>query len=246
MKNLTTQEISLITIKTGIYKIRINNKEYIGSSRNLKSRLRHHLRSLKRNEHHNKTMQNLYNKYKDVYFEIIEECNVEELLIREFYYIKLISPYINHILDPLSNERDEIYKKRLSNGLKKTFKQGRQIHNKRKVYKYDLSGVYLEEYESIIAARNSVGAKSSGAIVSVCKNQTTSANGFIWSYNKLETIVPKSSNYKVKKVTQLTLDGEIIKEWDSATEVLSVLGISNINRAIKNNLTAGGYKWKFT
>ena len=102
--------------KCGIYKILINNKIYIGSSKNIKNRLNTHLKTLRNNTHHNHTMQNLYNKYKDeIYFEIIEECLENVLLVREKYYIDLLKPYINHILDPINLNRDYITKERIKN-----------------------------------------------------------------------------------------------------------------------------------
>ena len=82
MKLLNTETIQEATSLIGIYKIKINDKEYIGSSRNIKHRLKHHLQSMKNKKHHNRTMQNLYNKYGDnkIYFEIVEECDVEILI----------------------------------------------------------------------------------------------------------------------------------------------------------------------
>ena len=62
--------------KSGIYKITnlINNKLYIGSSINLKSRKWKHFRDLEKGKHANIILQNSYNKHgKDVFkWEIIE------------------------------------------------------------------------------------------------------------------------------------------------------------------------------
>ena len=112
MKTLTTDSIKIALNRVGIYKIKIIDKEYIGSSCNIGSRLKHHLWSLQHLKHHNRTMQNLFNKYgiNNIYFEIIEECSEEVLIEREAFYIKTLNPYINHILDPQSLVRDEVYK----------------------------------------------------------------------------------------------------------------------------------------
>lgn len=50
-----------------------------------------------------------------------------------------------------------------------------------------------------------------------------------------------------KPVDQYSLNMEFIKHWDSLEDVQCVLGIckANICRAIKNNKTAGGYRWKY-
>ena len=50
--------------------------------------------------------------------------------------------------------------------------------------------------------------------------------------------------HKLQPVLQYTIDNIFIKKWKSITQASKELGISNINRAISNNLTAGGYRWK--
>jgi hypothetical protein len=50
--------------------------------------------------------------------------------------------------------------------------------------------------------------------------------------------------YKLQPVLQYTTDNIFIKRWESITQASKELGISNINRAISKDLTAGGYRWK--
>lgn len=75
----------------GIYKIEnlIDNKVYIGQSKNLKSRLDGHKSCLKYNHHSNIYLQRAYNKYgeENFKFEIIEECEEDKLTEREQYWI---------------------------------------------------------------------------------------------------------------------------------------------------------------
>jgi group I intron endonuclease len=75
----------------GIYKIVNvkNNKIYIGSSVNLKSREKRHFWMLRKNIHDNNYLQHSYNKYgKDTFlFDIIEICSYEELIVKENFYI---------------------------------------------------------------------------------------------------------------------------------------------------------------
>lgn len=40
-------------------------------------------------------------------------------------------------------------------------------------------------------------------------------------------------------------EGNFIKEWNSITEASNNLSTSNIQRTIKYNRTAGGFKWKY-
>lgn len=247
MEKLNTETLKTALKCIGIYKIKINDKEYIGSSCNIGHRLKHHLWSLENLKHHNRTMQNLYNKYgiENVYFTIVEQCSDEILIEREAYYIKTLSPYINHILDPQILVRDNVYKQRLSVAKKKAYANGLKPHNLRAVHKYSLDkGEYLESFESLTAAANSVNLKSVNSIKAVCNSKQTSAGGFIWSYNKVSLVFSRNKKYKLEPVLQYTTDDILIKKWESITQASKELGISNINRAISKDLTAGGYRWK--
>ena len=81
-------------MNSGIYKIInvLNNKMYIGSTKNFKKRFQTHLRMLRKNKHHSIKLQRAYNKYgeENFKFEIVEECEYTKNLIieRENYYIK--------------------------------------------------------------------------------------------------------------------------------------------------------------
>lgn len=76
---------------TGIYKIinLINNKVYIGQPVNIEKRWYGHKQDLIKQYHNNKHLQNAWNKYGEnsFKFEVIEECNEEELNEREIYWI---------------------------------------------------------------------------------------------------------------------------------------------------------------
>ena len=81
-------------IKSGIYKIvnLVNDKIYIGSAVILKNRKRDHFRTLKKNCHKNKYLQNAFNKYSEnsFQFEIIEFVEDKNKLIeREQYYLNI-------------------------------------------------------------------------------------------------------------------------------------------------------------
>lgn len=91
---------------SGVYQIYnpINNKRYIGSSINVERRLKEHLRNLKRNKHINSYLQSAYNKYKDILqFQFLEECEPDECLIFEQYYLDYYKSYIREFgynIDP--------------------------------------------------------------------------------------------------------------------------------------------------
>lgn len=79
-------------MNSGIYQIKntINDKLYIGQTKNFSNRKRSHLKSLKNGTHYNRYLQRSYSKYgQDCFvFEIIERCEVEILNTRERYWIR--------------------------------------------------------------------------------------------------------------------------------------------------------------
>ena len=75
--------------KSGIYRIRnlTNNKFYIGSAVNLNKRKNQHFHYLRNNKHHNKPLQNSWNKHgSDVFkFTILCNCEIIELKLKGRY-----------------------------------------------------------------------------------------------------------------------------------------------------------------
>lgn len=71
----------------GVYyiKCKVTNKQYIGSSKNIQSRLSKHFSELFNNKHRNKKLQEEFNKYgyDNFKFDIYETCNIDELLNKE-------------------------------------------------------------------------------------------------------------------------------------------------------------------
>ena len=86
----------------GIYKIRntINNKVYIGQAVNIEDRWVEHIYSSlsKNRDEYNYPLYNAFRKYGigNFNFEILEECNTEDLDEKEIYYIKLYNSNIHN------------------------------------------------------------------------------------------------------------------------------------------------------
>jgi group I intron endonuclease len=248
MIQFTLENIKRLEKVIGIYKITCNEKVYIGSSTSIGHRLKHHLWALKTFNHHNRTIQNLFNKYSIDTFKIdvLEECNADDLIEKEKYYIDTLNPYMNHILNPQKIERDVVYRKRLSEGLKKAYNNGLRPHNDKPVHQYLISGEYLKSFNTATEASLNLLKSDPSAICTCCRNESYTAYGYRWSYLK-QDFLPQISNknYVRKKIYQLDLEGNLIKEWDSIIDVKNQLGICNISRAISKNLTAGNYRWKY-
>lgn len=58
--------------------------------------------------------------------------------------------------------------------------------------------------------------------------------------------IEKRRQKTMKPILQLSLNGDFIKRWDSATEAKNMLGIKTIPDCLRNRCkTAGGYVWKY-
>jgi group I intron endonuclease len=81
----------------GIYEIYCssNNKRYVGQAENIDERWINHIWKLRQNKHHNKHLQNAFNKYGEncFIFRTVELCNVELLDEREIFYIKELNAH---------------------------------------------------------------------------------------------------------------------------------------------------------
>lgn len=80
--------------------LNLNNQlHYIGSAVNLKKRIRLHLSGWRNGNHHNRKLQNVFNKYGESVFrfDIIEVVlDPQDLLKREQFWIDATLPYYNH------------------------------------------------------------------------------------------------------------------------------------------------------
>lgn len=244
MQNMTKENLQEYLKVPGIYQIKIGDKEYIGSSCSIGHRLKHHLWALNSKKHHNRTMQNCWNKYGEAGFRVIEECEEDILIEREAYYIKELDPHMNHILDPQKIERDEIYRQRLSESLKKAYAEGLQPHNKQEVYMYNFKGKYVRAFASISEAGEYFNTDPSG-ICAALNGRAASAQKHLWSTSKQDQIKIPNKNYQRVSVTQYDMEDNKIKKWASVKIAEIELNISNIHRAASKNRTAGGFKWKF-
>lgn len=79
---------------SGIYLIKTNkyNKVYLGSSKNIESRFKRHIKDLEKNKHHNIYLQNIWNKHTGYVFtyEILEVVEKEFLFEIEQMYLDCI------------------------------------------------------------------------------------------------------------------------------------------------------------
>lgn len=139
----------------GIYYIKnlINEKCYVGSSKNLHMRKRHHFSSLRHNKHPNQYLQNSWNKYGEENFEFIiieilpDTTSLEDLLAREQYHIDNKHSEYNIFKiagSPKGFSHDEKTKLRISKSMKGIRKSAQHAKN---ISKSQKGKVFTEEHK---------------------------------------------------------------------------------------------------
>lgn len=118
-----------------------------------------------------------------------------------------------------------------------------------KVYKFDLDGNLLAEYQSMSdAAENN--HLSQADISNCCNNKKVSTvGGFYWS--KSNELKKSNIATQKKKIVMIDLDGNIIQEFNSTTDASLILfgdksKCSAISKCLTGkNKTAFGYIWRY-
>ena len=126
----------------GIYKIynNLDNKVYIGQTKNLEKRFSQHIDHLRRNKHFNNHLQNAYNKYgEDVFqYSILEVCSESDLTLRENYWINYYGGLKSDNLYNLKGGEDVYY-------FSKEIRLKISKNNKGKHFKYN-NGMYQKHH----------------------------------------------------------------------------------------------------
>lgn len=133
---------------SGIYKIQSIIKPeriYIGSAVNLHKRKRDHFNSLRKHKHHNKKLQNHFNKYgeSDLVFSMILSCDKESLIKNEQFFMDSYSVFFNEC---------KIAGSQL--GCKRSEETKMKMKGNNKGNKYCLGYRHSEEIKKIISAAN--------------------------------------------------------------------------------------------
>jgi predicted GIY-YIG superfamily endonuclease len=183
-----------LRLKNVIYKITniANNKIYIGSASYYDKRMWNHITKLRDQTHHNKHLQNAWNKYGELNFrfEIIEQVDCKENLIkREQYYIDLYKPFcieigynINKKAESrLGGKMPESAKIKIGNfwrGKKHSkeriqrLKEDRTLNQGKSILVYDNDFNFINEYPSLSETSRQLGV----SIATICKQCKRNSN----------------------------------------------------------------------
>ena len=202
---------------------KINNLKYIGQSKHISKRKLEHFRDdIKLKTEFGKALVEFGSD--NFYFEILENCSIEELNEKEKYWINYYNTY--------------------KNGYNMTF-GGSDIIDYEKNRAIPIEKV-KECWDNNFCVTNII-KKFNCSSQQAVRNQLFSlgvSEKEIEERGKEKKKKPK----RCKKVTQMTLNNEKIAEYYSINEASRITGIEsrNIGKVCRNERNhAGGYKWKY-
>lgn len=127
----------------------------------------------------------------------------------------------------------------------------------KKVLQYDLDGKYIQTFNSLIEATNSVGGKVTTSITQACIKHTISY-GYLWRYYtdnfplQINAIIDEMQLKKTRQyrcnVYQYDLNGNIVHIWKNIAEASKTLNIGStgICQCCNNSLkTYKNFIWKY-
>jgi hypothetical protein len=178
---------------SGIYKITHlgSGKSYIGSSNNLRLREQQHFSSLRLGYHRNRYLQRAFDKYgeDDFKFEIIEYCPVEQLVMREQYWIDNTDDLYNLRTEVVESNlgvkwseesKKKLAQKRSGENAPMWGKFGKDHHSSISVLQFDLDGNFIAKYSCAKEAARKTGINRGN--ISRSRTSYKTAGGFIWAY----------------------------------------------------------------
>ena len=131
------------------------------------------------------------------------------------------------------------------NGIDRIKRQAGKYHIKT-IYRYDLDGKYINEYNSISEAEKENGSHTN--IVACLKGRRNTAGGYRWSYEKVDNLGPliKKEGFH-KELYQYSLEGELINKYPSVAEASRQTGYGKVYLAkkAKENGKAYNYIWSY-
>lgn len=111
------------------------------------------------------------------------------------------------------------------------------------IHQYDLNGQYIQSFESIALATKILKGTKSLNITRAIKTQGQ-AGGFMWSYDKVEQLPIYKKVNKPRRVGQYTLDGQLVKVYESIRECKrDFCGCVHVLAGTRKK--AGGFTFKY-
>jgi hypothetical protein len=235
--------------KLGIWRFRdfkfTNQPFYVGKGR--KRREIVHLCPHMRNQHNvkNSIIKSIFNKCSEspIHFRIYENLTNSEAIQIEKEFIKKFGR-IDNKSGILANGTDG--GDGANNFSVDTKRKISENKKKKPVYQYDLSGNFIQKFDSVSEIKNS------GNISTAIKRDGT-FSGYSWSYDFKEFLEPKikyQMPIKFVNIKQIDMNNNVIHIFENALEIEKKLKLrsgarNKIYECINGKLkSAYGYKWE--
>ncbi len=242
--------------RTGIYQITHEKKPgfyYIGSAAKSNKvmyrdigflqRWRHHICDFRKGNHHNRFLRAVVNKYGlgGLKFKIIEHCEPTKCYERETYYIQKFKKEFN-VYNHSEFAHGTLGVKHSPESVEK-----RVAKKRKKVYQYDMNGIFLKEWPSLTSVKES---SLGSANVSRCLSDGYgSSGGFQWSYKKVDNHPYSNCRPRIEDpVYQFDYNGNLLNRFDNPTDAAEKSGVpvENIRRSCNKTAIRGwNYIWSY-
>lgn len=211
---------------------------YIGKTNNPKNRLNAHITESLKSDAQNYRLRWLrkLNKLKLKPLMIfLKVCPSNDFERYESEYIKI---YSNDRLTN-SDESGQGNKNR-----KKEVLDRQSESSGRKVFQYDLNGIFLNEYRSVRYAAKILSLSHSN-ISRCCNGVFKHTGGFIFRYKKKKVEVIKNPNGVKKMVIEIDINGLQVNKWESIMECSRDIGLDSGNLSKVCNGKLNSIKGRF-
>ena len=225
-----------------------------------------HVNELIRGSHHNRRLQNAWNKYGDGCFKfyVLEECEVENLDDRETFWINNLGSFENGYNLDFGGKGTRGYKH-----TDEEIEKMRKVQDPNEVLQFDLNFNLINTWNGVSHVAKSLGYTREN-IERCCLHcgLNISYKDFYWVYSKeyfnenftWENYLNKKAsikigrknsgvNSKVRKIAKYDLDKNFIEEFPSITDAAfsNCCSTSNIYTAAKGfpRKSSHGFRWKF-
>ena len=114
------------------------------------------------------------------------------------------------------------------------------------VYQRELHGTFVKKWNSLREIERETGFYRQN-IAACCNKKVFQAHGYLWSFDK-NYIAKKKKRKNCKTVYQYDLDGNLIKIWESLTEIEKNLGYTKNSISgccLGKVLSSHGYIWSY-
>ena len=235
----------------GIYMITnyVNNKRYIGSSKNIAQRLWTHRSNLRHNTHSNEHLQHAWNKYgeENFNFTILEKCTIENQYDREQYYVDLLKSEYNMCIEIVKNPPITLTsRQKHSVTRKKLMAEGLiPLTNNKPVYVYYKDGSFVGMWPSIRQAANALNIHYSSAC-RIIQGKDFQVKGYRFFTEKQNEVFPfkkpstKGKDGKSKEY--IVTDGITTMKFYGRKRVAAYFGLNpnSISQYIKKQIRLKG------